>query len=76
MKKLTGPIPVLPFVTTGATDLRHFRELGIPAYGFFPITLSNQELFRMHGLNERISVRNIGEGLAGTYEILKFLATA
>ncbi|OPY68503.1 MAG: putative succinyl-diaminopimelate desuccinylase [Syntrophorhabdus sp. PtaU1.Bin002] len=76
MKKVMGPIPVLPFVTTGATDLRHFRDLGIPAYGFFPITLSNQELFRMHGLNERISVRNMSEGLSGTYEILKFLATA
>jgi acetylornithine deacetylase/succinyl-diaminopimelate desuccinylase-like protein len=75
MNKFMGPIPVLPFVTTGATDLRYFRELGIPAYGFFPVTLSNQELFRMHGLDERISVRNMGEGLAGTYEILRFLAT-
>lgn len=72
--KINGPIPVLPFVTTGATDLRYFRNLGIPAYGFFPVILSNQELFRMHGLNERISLENLKTGLAGTYEILKALA--
>jgi acetylornithine deacetylase/succinyl-diaminopimelate desuccinylase-like protein len=73
--RLYGPIPVLPFLTTGATDLRYFRNRGIPAYGFFPITLSNDELFRMHGKDERISVASLKQGLVGTYEIVKFLAT-
>lgn len=72
---LMGPIPVLPFLTTGATDLRYFRNLGIPAYGFFPITLANEELFRMHGKDERISVAALKQGLVGMYEIVKFLAT-
>jgi acetylornithine deacetylase/succinyl-diaminopimelate desuccinylase-like protein len=72
---MKGPIPVLPFITTGATDLRYFRNLGIVAYGFFPITLPKEELFRMHGINERLSVENLKEGLEGTYEIVKFLAS-
>lgn len=72
---LKGPILVLPFLTTGATDLRYFRDLGIPAYGFFPITLSNEELFRMHGKDERIGIATLKEGLAGMYDIVKFLAT-
>lgn len=67
--------PVLPCITTGATDLRYFRDLGIPAYGFFPITLSNDDFLRMHGKNERISVDNVHEGLQGTYQILKFLGS-
>jgi acetylornithine deacetylase/succinyl-diaminopimelate desuccinylase-like protein len=75
VNRLMGPIPVLPFLTTGATDLRHFRDLGIPAYGFFPIVLPNEELFRMHGKNERISISAFEQGLVGTYEIAKFLAT-
>lgn len=75
VNRLMGPIPVLPFLTTGATDLRHFRDLGIPAYGFFPIVLPNEELFRMHGKNERISISALEQGLIGTYEIAKFLAT-
>lgn len=73
-RRMKGKIPVLPFVTTGATDLRYFRQLGIPAYGFFPMTLSKEELFRMHGINERISVENMREALEGTVEIVRLLA--
>ncbi len=73
VEDLKGPIPTLPFITTGATDLRYFRDLGIPAYGFCPITLTADEHLRMHGKNERISVDNINEGIRGTYEIVKFL---
>ena len=67
--------PVLPYITTGATDLRYFRDHGILAYGFFPITLSSDEILKMHGKNERISVENIYKGLEGTYQIIKFLGS-
>ena len=68
-------LPVLPYITTGATDLRYFRDLGITAYGFFPITISNDDFLKMHGKNERISVENIHKGLDGTYQIVKFLGS-
>ncbi|HVN97677.1 MAG TPA: M20/M25/M40 family metallo-hydrolase [Syntrophorhabdaceae bacterium] len=68
-------LAVLPYITTGATDLRYFRDLGITAYGFFPVTLSDDEILRMHGKNERISVENIHRGLSGVYEIVKFLGS-
>ena len=75
VKKLKGPIPVLPFLMTGASDLRYFRNLGILSYGFFPATFTNDEFLRMHGKNERISVEALNEGLEGTNEIVKFLAS-
>ncbi len=75
VRAMNGPVPVLPFLTTGATDMRYFRNLGIPAYGFFPIALSNDELLRMHGTDERVSVINIKAGLEGSLEIMKFLAS-
>ncbi len=68
-------IPVLPYITTGATDLRYFRDNGVLAYGFFPIVLSDDEILRMHGKNERISIENIHRGLEGTYQIIKFLGS-
>jgi len=71
VRELRGDMPVLPFLTTGATDLRHFRNLGIPAYGFFPIALPKEEEMRMHGLNERLSVANLIEGLRGTERIVR-----
>lgn len=67
--------PVLPYIMTGATDLRYFRNLGIPSYGFFPITLTREELARMHGKDERISLVNIREGLEGCRRIIKFLSS-
>jgi acetylornithine deacetylase/succinyl-diaminopimelate desuccinylase-like protein len=72
---MKGDVPVLPSLTTGATDLRHFRNLGIPAYGFFPITLPEEEELRMHGVDERISVANLLEGLKGTEKIVAALAS-
>jgi acetylornithine deacetylase/succinyl-diaminopimelate desuccinylase-like protein len=75
VKKLKGPIPVLPFLMTGASDLRYFRNLGALSYGFFPATFTNDEFLRMHGKNERISIEALKEGLEGTYEIVKFLAS-
>lgn len=74
VRQIKGDVPVLPFVTTGATDLRYFRRLGIQAYGFFPMTLSKEELFRMHGVNERISIQNMSEALEGTIAIVRALA--
>jgi acetylornithine deacetylase/succinyl-diaminopimelate desuccinylase-like protein len=74
VRRIKGDIPVLPYLTTGATDLRHFRSLGIPAYGFFPVVLSKEEELRMHSLNERLSIANLEEGLRGTEEIVRALA--
>jgi acetylornithine deacetylase/succinyl-diaminopimelate desuccinylase-like protein len=72
---VSGPIPVLPFMTTGATDLRHFRSLGIPSYGLFPATLTEEEHMRMHAVNERLSLDSLDEGLRATREIVRFLAS-
>jgi len=72
---LKGHIPVLPFITTGATDLRYFRDIGVPAYGFFPVTLTKEEHMRMHARDERISLENIREGLEGCRSIVNFLAS-
>ena len=75
IRSVKGNIPVLPFVTTGATDMRYFRGLGIPAYGFFPVTLTKDEHMRMHSKDERISLASISEGLEGSRAIAKFLAS-
>ena len=75
VNKTRGAIPVLPFITTGATDLRYFRNLGITSYGFFPAAIAVEDVLRMHGKNERISIKSLQEGLDGTYEIVKFLST-
>jgi acetylornithine deacetylase/succinyl-diaminopimelate desuccinylase-like protein len=73
MRTIKESVPVLPFITTGATDLRYFRHFGAMAYGFFPVTLPREELLRMHGVNERISIAGLEEGLKGMKLIVKAL---
>ena len=74
VKKIDAALPVLPFITSGATDLRYFREFGALAYGFFPVQLPREEEMRMHGVNERISIAGLEEGLEGMKVIARELA--
>ena len=50
---------IIPFLITGATDSRFFRQLGIPCYDFTPFRLTHEELRLVHGHDERISVENL-----------------
>ncbi|HEX3043885.1 MAG TPA: M20/M25/M40 family metallo-hydrolase [Bacillota bacterium] len=53
---------VVPYLSPGGTDSRYFRRLGITAYGFMPILISEEELRRMHGIDERLSLANLEQG--------------
>jgi acetylornithine deacetylase/succinyl-diaminopimelate desuccinylase-like protein len=62
---------VLPYLSTLATDSRYFRQKGITSYGFIPILISEAELQRMHGINERISLTNLEAGTKILYEVIQ-----
>lgn len=47
---------VAPGLVVGATDSRHFRELTPEIYRFSPHSLTPEDLRRIHGVNERISL--------------------
>lgn len=52
----------IPSVSTGFTDSHFFRDMGIVAYGFSPFLLKQEDMGRVHGNNERISVENMIRG--------------
>ncbi len=52
---------VLPCLSTGFTDSRFFRQLGVETYGLAPILLPRAELGRIHGVDERIPVDGLLE---------------
>ena len=66
--------PVVPLLLPGATDSRYLREKGIISYDFCPFRLTEKELMRIHGNNERISVENLGLGMKMMLEIIKEIA--
>ncbi|HXW83185.1 MAG TPA: M20/M25/M40 family metallo-hydrolase [Candidatus Binataceae bacterium] len=60
---------VVPWMTAGGTDSRVLREHGVPAYGFVPVILDKNELARIHGVDERLSVENLNRGIKATYDL-------
>lgn len=70
---LGPPGLVTPYLTPGATDSRFFRRAGMKAYGFMPMLLDNQELSRIHGVDERISTANLRFGIQVVFETLRKL---
>jgi acetylornithine deacetylase/succinyl-diaminopimelate desuccinylase-like protein len=66
-------VPVVPTMSTGATDGRFLNNAGIPTYGlsgmFHDPTGSGA-----HGLNEHIRVRSLYDGQEFLYRVAKLLA--
>jgi acetylornithine deacetylase/succinyl-diaminopimelate desuccinylase-like protein len=61
---------VVPMLTTGATDSRFFRQKGVKAYGLEPIVIDRRDMPRIHGVNERISLENIRQGIHVAFDVL------
>lgn len=74
-KELWGNIPVIPTMSTGATDSRFFRALGIPAYGVSGLFSDPTVDARAHGRDERMGVKSYFEGQEFLYRLTKALAS-
>jgi acetylornithine deacetylase/succinyl-diaminopimelate desuccinylase-like protein len=60
--KMWGDIPVIPTMSTGATDGHYLRAAGIPTYGVSGIFSSPGET-NAHGRDEKLRVKSYYEGL-------------
>jgi acetylornithine deacetylase/succinyl-diaminopimelate desuccinylase-like protein len=67
-------VAVVPTMVPGATDGRFLRAAGIPTYGVQGLFLDQNDI-RMHGRDERMSVRSFYEGQAFLYKLVKNLAS-
>ena len=65
---------VTPFLITGATDSRFFREIEVPCYDFSPFRLRQEDHKLVHGHNERISLENLGFASEFIFEIVHEVA--
>jgi carboxypeptidase PM20D1 len=50
---------VIPVVSPGTTDSRHFATIAGQIFRFSPVHLSNAELAGIHGVNERVRVSDV-----------------
>ena len=54
---------VMPFLVTVTTDSRHYARVCDAVYRFAPLKLNSEELARIHGHDERISIENFTAGI-------------
>jgi len=68
-----GGAPVVPSVIPGFTDSHYFRDQGIASYGFVPFVLTEEDEKTVHGVNERVSIENLRDGVRRLVTLLRAL---
>lgn len=59
-----------PFLLPGVSDSRFFRRAGVPVYGIIPAFLGLEDLPRVHGVDERISVEELERGVRFLHSVI------
>jgi acetylornithine deacetylase/succinyl-diaminopimelate desuccinylase-like protein len=72
-QKMWPGVPVIPAMSTGATDSRFMRNAGIPMYGVSGI-FSEPSDARQHGLDERVAIPRLYGGREFMYQMVKAFA--
>lgn len=70
IKQVFPEVIVNPMVALGATDSRFYVDLSPNIYRFAPLTLHQEDLARIHGLNERISIEDYKRAIGFYYQLL------
>jgi acetylornithine deacetylase/succinyl-diaminopimelate desuccinylase-like protein len=63
-------VPVTTYLFQAGTDAAAWRTRGIPVYGIYPYPISPDELTRMHGNDERVSIKSLQQGTDLIYNTL------
>lgn len=69
-------VVVAPMILVAFTDNWVFRRCGLHGYGFSPFIIDDEEIQRIHGNDERISLENLREGVRVYTEMLMKVAGA
>ncbi len=68
-------VPLVPAMSTGATDGRFLTAGGVPTYGLSGM-FGESDGGGVHGLNERIRIRSLYEGREYLYRVVKLYANS
>jgi acetylornithine deacetylase/succinyl-diaminopimelate desuccinylase-like protein len=66
--------PVVPYMSTGATDSARLRMRNVQAYGLDPFPLTEDDLMRMHADDERIPIDSFRRGIQFLYAVVNAFA--
>jgi len=72
-KQMWGDIPVIPTMSTGATDGKYMRAVGIPTFGISGL-FSEPGENNAHGRDEKLRVKSFYEGLSFLDQLVRRLS--
>ena len=55
-------VEVTSYLFQAGTDARVWRSRGVPTYGIYPYAIDAEDLSRMHGNDERVSIESLRQG--------------
>jgi acetylornithine deacetylase/succinyl-diaminopimelate desuccinylase-like protein len=61
---------VTSYVFQAGTDAGAWRSRNVPVYGIYPFAIESEDLTRMHGNDERVSVESLRQGTEMIYQTL------
>ena len=62
---------VAPGLFIAGSDSRHYLSLTAAAYRFLPLRMTEEDLGRIHGLNERIATESYAEAIAFYAQLIR-----
>ena len=65
---------VTPYLFQAGTDAGAWRSRGVPVYGIYPYAITADDLKRMHGNDERVSVQALHDGAEFIYRAIVAVA--
>ena len=66
---------VAPYLMTGTTDSRYFREKNMPAYGLCPLEVPMDDMKSIHGIDEKLSIDSLIKGTEVYTDIIRRLCS-
>ena len=69
-RELAPGAPVVPFMSTGATDSRFYRARGKTCFGLLPLPATEEDEKGFHGHNERVRVESVRFGVEFVYKVI------
>ena len=73
INKVFPDVVVTPSLLIGQTDSRHFRNVTENIYRFLPVRMDDKILDSMHGMDEKIGVKEFMESIAFYEEMIQAL---
>lgn len=67
---------VTPYLFNAGTDSIAWRVRGVPVYGIYPYPITDTDLMRMHGNDERVPVESLDSGTRMIYGVLLDVASS